>query len=294
MTTEQTTSIPTVDLNDGRSIPQLGFGVFQVSEEDTAPSVRCALQTGYRSIDTAAAYGNEAEVGEAIRQSGLDRDEVFLTTKLWNDDQGYDAAFRAFEHSLERLGFDQVDLYLIHWPAPGRGQYVETWRALCELKRDGRARSIGVSNFTVENLERVIDDSGVVPALNQIELHPRLIQSELRRFHSEHGIATEAWSPLAQGAAFKEPAVAQVAVKHGRTLAQVILRWHLQSGTIVIPKSQNPERMKENMMIFDFALDQTDMAAIAGLDDPKGSIGPDPNTFQGRSAVQAMIDTYGD
>ncbi len=280
MSTEQTTSVPTIDLNDGRAIPQLGFGVFQVSEQDTAPSVRCALQTGYRSIDTAAAYGNEGEVGEAIRESGLDRDEVFITTKLWNDDQGYDAAFRAFERSLERLGLDQVDLYLIHWPAPGRGQYVETWRALCELKRDGRARSIGVSNFTVENLQRVIDDSGVVPVLNQIELHPRLIQSELRRFHAEHGIVTEAWSPLARGGeVLGERVLNEIAATHQRTPAQVILRWHVQLGNVVIPKSVTPSRIKENFGIFDFSLSEEEMDSISKLDRGERT-GPDPAAFR--------------
>lgn len=280
MSTEQTTSVPTIDLNDGRAIPQLGFGVFQVSEQDTAPSVRCALQTGYRSIDTAAAYGNEGEVGEAIRESGLDRDEVFITTKLWNDDQGYDATFRAFERSLERLGLDQVDLYLIHWPAPGRGQYVETWRALCELKRDGRARSIGVSNFTVENLQRVIDDSGVVPVLNQIELHPRLIQSELRRFHAEHGIVTEAWSPLARGGeVLGERVLNEIAATHQRTPAQVILRWHVQLGNVVIPKSVTPSRIKENFGIFDFSLSEEEMDSISKLDRGERT-GPDPAAFR--------------
>lgn len=279
MSTEQTISTPSVEFNDGRSIPQLGFGVFQVSEEDTAPSVRCALQTGYRSIDTAAAYGNETEVGEAIRESGLNRDEVFLTTKLWNDDQGYDEAFSAFEHSLERLGVDQVDLYLVHWPAPARDRYVQTWRALCEFKRDGRARSIGVSNFTVEHLERIIDDSGVVPALNQIELHPRLTQSELRDFHAQHGIVTEAWSPLARGGdLLQEPVLLEIAAAHQRTPAQVVLRWHVQLGNVVIPKSVTPSRIKENFGIFDFSLSDDEIHSIETLESGERT-GPDPARF---------------
>ena len=278
MTTKETISIPRVDLNDGHSIPQLGFGVFQVSEEDTKPSVRCALETGYRSIDTAAAYGNEAEVGQAIRDSGLDRNEIFLTTKLWNDRQGAEAR-SAFEHSLERLGVDQVDLYLIHWPAPAQDRYVETWRTLCELRREGAARSIGVSNFTVENLKRIIDDTGVVPALNQIELHPRLIQSELRSFHAEHGIVTEAWSPLARGGdLLHEPVLNEIATTHQRTPAQVVLRWHIQLGNVVIPKSVTPSRIRENFGIFDFSLSDDEMRSIEELNSGRRT-GPDPATF---------------
>jgi diketogulonate reductase-like aldo/keto reductase len=265
------TSLPRLELNDGHTIPQLGFGVFQVPPDDTRQAVQFALDTGYRLIDTAAAYGNEAEVGEAVAQSGLPRHDVFITTKLWNDDQGRAEAARAFEHSLDRLAMDYVDLYLIHWPAPARGQYVDTWRALCELRQDGRARSIGVSNFTVENLERIIEATGVVPAVNQIELHPHLAQSELRRFHAEHGIVTEAWSPLERGGELLHDAtVTEIAGNHGRTPAQIALRWHIQLGNVVIPKSVTPSRIRENFHIFDFELSDEEMQAIAG---------PDPATF---------------
>lgn len=279
MTTQQTTSVPHLNFNDGHAIPQLGFGVFQVPPQDTAQSVLFALRTGYRSVDTAAAYHNEAGVGEALRRSGLAREEVFVTTKLWNDDQGYDKALRAFEHSLSRLGVDHVDLYLIHWPAPARGQYLDTWKALCELRQDGRARSIGVSNFTVENLERIIEATGVVPALNQIELHPRLIQSELRRFHAEHAIVTEAWSPLARGGdLLREPALQEISAAHDRTAAQVVLRWHVQLGNVVIPKSVTPSRIEENFRIFDFSLSEEEMRAIEQLNTGQRT-GPDPAAF---------------
>jgi len=275
------TSIPRLELNDGHTIPQLGFGVFQIPPEETRQAVRFALDTGYRLIDTAAAYGNEAEVGEAVAQSGLPRHDVFVTTKLWNDDQGHAEAVRAFEHSLDRLDMDYVDLYLIHWPAPARGQYVETWKALCELRQDGRVRSIGVSNFTVENLERIIEATGVVPAVNQIELHPRLGQSELRRFHAEKGIVTEAWSPLERGGQLlSEPSVVEIASRHGRTPAQIALRWHVQLGNVVIPKSVTPARIEENFRIFDFELSDEEMATIASLDCGQRT-GPDPATFGG-------------
>ncbi len=279
MTSNQTTASPLLDLRDGHRIPQLGFGVFQVSAEETVPSVLLALQTGYRSIDTAAAYDNETEVGEAIIRSELDREELFVTTKLWNDDQGHDEALSAFDHSLERLGLEYVDLYLIHWPAPARDRYVETWKAFTEIQRDGRARSIGVSNFTVENLERIIEATGVVPVLNQIELHPRLIQSELRRFHAEHEILTEAWSPIARGGdLLSEPVLKEIAAAHERTPAQVVLRWHMQLGNVAIPRSVTPSRIKENFAIFDFSLSDEDMRAIEELDNGKRT-GPNPETF---------------
>jgi 2,5-diketo-D-gluconate reductase A len=279
MTIDQTTSTPILDLTDGRRIPQLGFGVFQVSPEETGQAVGLALQTGYRLIDTAAAYGNEAEVGEAVAAGAVPRDEIFLTTKLWNDDQGHDNALSAFEHSLERLDMDYVDLYLIHWPAPRRGRYVETWKALCELQADGRARSIGVSNFTVENLEQIIEATGVVPAVNQIELHPRLAQPELRSFHRRHGIVTEAWSPLGRGGdLLQEPTLERIATQQGRTTAQVILRWHIQLGNVVIPKSVTPSRIEENFQILDFSLSEEEMRAIGELDAGK-RIGPDPARF---------------
>jgi len=270
--------VPNLPMNDGHEIPQLGFGVFQVPREETVGAVLHALKTGYRSIDTAAMYGNESEVAEAIARSELDRSEVFVTTKLWNSDQGRDRALRSFEGSLSRLGFDYVDLYLIHWPAPSLGLYVETWEAFTELQRDGRVRSIGVSNFTIEHLERIIDDSGVVPAANQIELHPQLQQVELRRFHSEHGIVTEAWSPLARGQMLRERVFEEIARRRERTPAQVILRWNVQLGNVVIPRSVNPSRIEENFNLFDFSLSDEEMETINGLDQ-SARIGPDPRTF---------------
>lgn len=272
------TAIPQLDLVDGRQIPQLGFGVFQVPPEDTAATVKRALEVGYRSIDTAAAYGNEAGVGEAIRESGLDRGDVFVTTKLWNDDHGHDAALQAFDASLERLGFDYVDLYLIHWPVPSDDRYVETWEALCELKASGRARSIGVSNFMIEQLERIID-AGEIPVVNQIELHPHFQQGELRRYHDDHDILTEAWSPLGQGQGIlDDPKIAEIASAHDRTPAQVVLRWHVQIGDVVIPKSVTAERIEENFRIFDFELSEEEMETFATLDSGR-RIGPDPATF---------------
>ena len=276
--TTRTESVPLVDLGDGNPMPQLGFGVFQVPLEETAQIVLWAFEVGYRSIDTAAAYENEAGVGEAIARSGLSRDQVFVTTKVWNDDHGHDRARRAFERSLERLDLEYVDLYLIHWPAPAAGRYVETWEALCELKSDGRARSIGVSNFLPEHLERIIEASGVTPVLNQIELHPRLQQPELRAFHSEHRIATEAWSPLGKGQLLGDETIRGIASAHERTPAQVVLRWHIQLGNVVIPKSVTPERIEENFHVFDFELTADEMEAIHGLD-AGDRTGPDPATF---------------
>jgi 2,5-diketo-D-gluconate reductase A len=279
MSIHETTSTPLLELGDRGQIPQLGFGVFQVSPEQTRQAVAHALQTGYRLVDTAAAYGNEAEVGEAIAVSGLQRSELFVTTKLWNDDQGHDNALSAFDHSLERLGMDYVDLYLIHWPAPSRGRYVETWKALCELKADGRARSIGVSNFTIQNLEEIIAATGVIPAVNQVELHPRLIQSDLRLFHREQGIVTEAWSPLGRGGdLLEEPVLEEIAGRHGRTPAQVVLRWHVQIGNVAIPRSVTPSRIEENLQVFDFALADGEVRAIDALN-ADTRIGPDPTTF---------------
>lgn len=278
MSTQDTTTVPYLDFHDGRRIPQLGLGVFQVPPEDTAEIVTHALNTGYRSIDTAAAYHNEPGVGEAIRGSDLPREEVFVTTKLWNSSHGHDRALRACEKSLERLGLEYVDLYLIHWPVPAEDKYVETWQALCELKADGRARSIGVSNFLVEHLERIIDATGEVPAINQVELHPKLPQAELRAFHSEHRILTEAWSPLARGDLLDEPTVRELADQHDRSPAQVILRWHIQLGNVVIPKSATPARVEENFRIFDFELTSQDMEAIAELNTGERT-GPDPATF---------------
>jgi 2,5-diketo-D-gluconate reductase A len=272
------TAVPSLKFKDGHQIPQLGFGVFQVPPENTAEAVTQALDVGYRHIDTAAAYRNEAGAGEAVTRSELERSDVFVTTKLWNDDHGHDNALRAFDQSLERLGFDYVDLYLIHWPQPDRDDYVETWEALTELKADGRARSIGVSNFQVEHLERIIDATGAVPALNQIELHPQLQQEELRRYHAEHGILTEAWSPLGQGQALEDEKIAEIAEAHDRTPAQIVLRWHVQLGNVVIPKSVTPSRIEENFRLFDFELSQAEMETIEALDSGQ-RIGPDPDTF---------------
>ena len=260
-------SVPDVTLNDGARMPQLGFGVWRVSADETERVVGEALRVGYRSIDTAAMYGNEEGVGRAVRASGVPRDQVFVTSKLWNDSHGYDAAVKAFDESQQRLGLDYVDLYLIHWPVPSRDLYVETFRALVRMVGEGRLRTAGVSNFEPEHLRRVIDEVGVTPAVNQVELHPYLPQTELRAFHAEHGIATEGWRPLGYGRdLLREPTVARVAEKHGRTPAQAVLRWHLQRGHIVIPKSATPSRIRENLDVFDFELDDNDMAAFAELD----------------------------
>jgi 2,5-diketo-D-gluconate reductase A len=273
-----TTSIPSVALHDGVSIPQLGFGVFQVPPEETQSAVEEALAVGYRHIDTAAAYQNEAGVGAAIAAAGLARDEVFVTSKLWNTEQGFDSTLRACERSLEALGMDRFDLYLIHWPVPSEDRFLDTWRAFEKIKADGQSRSIGVSNFRVEDLERVEREAEQLPTVNQIELHPNLQQAELRAWHAEHGVATEAWSPLAQGALLGDETIETIAAHHERSSAQVILRWHIQIGNVVIPKTVTPERVRENFELFDFELSEDDLAAIARLD--KGErIGPDPATF---------------
>jgi 2,5-diketo-D-gluconate reductase A len=271
-------SIPRITLNNGVTMPQLGFGVFQVPDEETATAVSSALRAGYRSIDTAAIYGNEQGVGKALAESGIARDELFVTTKLWNADQGYDATLAAFDASLEKLGLDHVDLYLIHWPTPARDLYADTWRALEKLYADGRTRAIGVSNFQPAHLERLLESASVVPAVNQIELHPGLQQRELRAFHARHGIATEAWSPLAQGAVLADGAVTAVAAKHGRTPAQVVLRWHLQTGNVVIPKSVTEARIRENLDVFGFELSAADIDALTALDRGMRT-GPDPDTL---------------
>ncbi|MCE4224357.1 aldo/keto reductase [Methylobacterium sp. C25] len=273
------TSVPRLALNDGASIPQLGFGVWQLPDAETPSVVGAALDRGYRSIDTASIYGNEAGVGRALQRSGLPRDEIFVTTKLWNDHQGYDSTLRAFDESLGRLGLDEVDLYLIHWPCPQRDLYVDTWRALAQLKQEGRARSIGVSNFQAEHLERIIADTGVVPAVNQIELHPHFQQRALRDVHARLGIVTESWSPLGQAKALNDPVLVEIARRHGRTPAQIVLRWHLDSGLVAIPKSATPSRIAENFSVFDIALTAEDQKAIATLDDVDGRIGPDPANF---------------
>ncbi|MFD6152925.1 MULTISPECIES: aldo/keto reductase [unclassified Streptomyces] len=257
---------PTVTLNNGVVMPQLGFGVFQVPDDETTAAVASALGAGYRSVDTAAVYGNERGVGRALASSGVPREELFVTTKLWNDDQGYDATLRAFDASLDKLGLEYTDLYLIHWPTPARDRYVDSYRALEKLLADGRTRAIGVSNFQPAHLERLVAETGVVPVLNQVELHPGLQQRELRATHAALGIATEAWSPLAQGALLKEDALTTLAERHDRSPAQIVLRWHLQSGNIVIPKSVTPARIRENLDVFGFTLSDEDMAAVDALD----------------------------
>ncbi len=272
--TDQTSIV----LDDGHAIPQVGLGVWQVPDDVAAGAVGEALRNGYRHVDTAAIYENERGVGEGLRQSGVAREDVFVTTKLWNENQGFDRTLRAFDESLARLGLDHVDLYLIHWPSPNRGLYVETWKAFVRLREEGRARSIGVSNFTAEHLDRLISETGVAPVLNQIELHPRFQQRALRRAHEERGIATQSWSPLGQGRLLADPAIAGIARRHGRTPAQVIIRWHIDSGLVVIPKSVTPSRIAENIDVFGFRLDQDDLNAIAALDEADGRIGPDPMT----------------
>ncbi|WP_216895208.1 aldo/keto reductase [Nocardia alni] len=274
----ETSAVPSIVLIDGKVIPKLGFGVFQVPESATEAAVMSALEVGYRSIDTAAAYSNETEVGTAVRKSGLPRDEVYLTTKLWNADQGYDSTLRAFDASMERLGLDYLDLYLIHWPVAAADRYLDTFRAFQALKSQGRVGSIGVSNFKVEHLERVIGETGETPVLNQIELHPNLVQAQLRAFHAEHGIATEAWSPLGQGTVLKDPVIARIAQEAERTPAQVVIRWHIQLGNIVIPKSVTPSRIQENFDVFSFELTPDQMREITALDSGTRT-GPHPDTF---------------
>ena len=271
--------VTTVRLNNGVEIPQFGFGVFQVPPEETAKTVRAAFDAGYRHIDTAQMYGNEEGVGQALAQSGLARDEVFLTTKLNNDGHGYDAARHRLDQSLEKLGTDHVDLYLIHWPRPQDDRYVDTWKGFEKAAAEGRARSIGVSNFTVAHLDRLAAETETVPAVNQIELHPRFTQPELRSYHAKHGIATEAWSPIGQGQGLlDDPTLAELAQKYGKTPAQVVLRWQIQLGNIVFPKSMRPERMAENIDVFDFELTPDDEKAVSGLD-VGGRQGPDPDDF---------------
>ncbi|WP_031509787.1 aldo/keto reductase [Streptomyces megasporus] len=271
--------VPNIILNNDVRMPQLGFGVWQVPDEEATPAVAHAIASGYRSIDTAALYHNERGTGRAIADSGVPREELFVTTKVWNDRHGYDSTLRAFDESLERLGLEYVDLYLIHWPAPRQDRYVETWKALEKLYADGRAKAIGVSNFKPTHLRRLMEETSIVPAVNQIELHPWFQQAESRAFHAEHGIATEAWSPLGQGKGLlDDPAIGEIARRHGRTPAQVVLRWHLQLGNLVIPKSVTPSRIEENIDVFDFALEDGDMAELAGLD-TGNRLGADPDTL---------------
>ncbi|KQY60318.1 oxidoreductase [Aeromicrobium sp. Root495] len=272
------TSVPTVTLNDGVQIPQLGFGVFQIDPADTQATVEKALEIGYRHIDTAKIYGNEAEVGAALRASGIARDELFVTTKLWNDDQGKDSTQKAFDESMEKLGLDVLDLYLIHWPTPERDLYVETWKVFEELFASGRVRSIGVSNFRVQDLQRLADEGLTTPSVNQIELHPSLTQDVLRAYHAEHGIKTEAWSPLAQGKILNEKIITDIAAAHDAEAGQVVLAWQLALGNIVFPKSVTTERIASNFASTELSLTGAEIDAISELNHDLRH-GPDPAAF---------------
>ena len=280
MTQIPATSVPNIRLNDGHSIPQLGFGVFKVDPAETGRIVTDALEVGYRHIDTARIYGTEEGVGRALAASGIPRDELYVTTKLWNDDQGTQSALDAFDASLDRLGLEYVDLYLIHWPVPAQDRYVESWNALAQIRESGRARSIGVSNFMVPHLERLIAETGVVPSVDQIELHPAHQQPDVVEFAAANGIAIESWGPLGQGKypLLELPAVTEAAAAHGKSPAQVVVRWHLQRGFIVFPKSNRRERMAENFDVFDFALSDVEVDAISALEDA-GRLGTDPHAF---------------
>ncbi|MGE2728503.1 aldo/keto reductase [Mycolicibacterium vaccae] len=276
------TDVPAIELNDGTRIPQLGFGVYQIPPNETAAAVKTALDIGYRHIDTAEMYQNEKGVGEGIRDAGIDRSEVYITSKLNNGFHRPDDARRAFDETISALGFDYVDLFLIHWPLPTLydGDFVSTWKTLEEFKKEGRARSIGVSNFQVAHLQRLADETDTVPVANQIEVHPYFANDEVRAYGREHGIATEAWSPIAQGRVLDDPVVTRIAESIGKTPAQVVLRWHIQRGDIVFPKSVTEQRIRDNFALFDFELSDDDFAAVSGLDKGEaGRIGPNPDTF---------------
>ncbi|TFD65347.1 aldo/keto reductase [Cryobacterium ruanii] len=272
------TAVPAITLNNGTTIPQLGFGTYQVTPETTKAATLAALEAGYRHIDTAEMYGNEKEVGEAIAESALDRSEIYVTSKLNNGFHDRADALDAFDRTLDALGFDYLDLFLIHWPLPAVGDFVETWKAMEEMQRSGRVRTIGVSNFQREHLQRLFDETDTVPAVNQIEVHPYLTQDSLRAFNSAHGIATEAWSPLAQGAVLSDPVILAIAGRVGKTAAQVTLRWHVQRGDIVFPKSVTRSRVDENFALFDFVLTEADIAAITALNRDERT-GPNPEEF---------------
>lgn len=274
--------VPAIELNDGGRIPQVGFGVFKIVPDDTAAAVKAALEAGYRHIDTAEMYGNERGVGQGVRDAGVDRADVYITSKLNNGFHRPDDARRAFDETLSALGSDYVDLFLIHWPLPTLydGDFVSTWQVLEEFARDGRARSIGVSNFQVPHLERLAKESSVVPAVNQVEIHPYFKNEEVRAYGREHGIAIEAWSPIARGTVLDDPVVERIANAVDKTSAQVVLRWHVQRGDIVLPKSVSPDRMRSNLDLFDFELNGADMEALSGLDrGESGRTGPNPDVF---------------
>lgn len=275
-----TTAIPTITLNNGVEMPQVGFGVFQVPNEETTAAVAAALKAGYRSIDTAAIYGNEEGVGKALAQSGIAREELFITSKIWIEDMGYEQTLEAFEATLQRLGLDYLDLFLIHWPAPEKDLYVETWKALEKLYADKKIRAIGVSNFQPAHLDKLIAAGTIVPAVNQVELHPALQNREVIAANAEHGVVTEAWSPLAQGAMLTEETILAIAEAHKVTAAQVILRWHLQEGRVIIPKSVTESRIIANLDLFGFELTSEELANIDALD-RDGRTGPNPDTFNG-------------
>ncbi|WP_277962557.1 aldo/keto reductase [Pseudomonas sp. RIT-To-2] len=273
-------SAPLITLNDGVRIPQLGLGVWQLDDAQAYESSKAALAAGYRHIDTAMIYGNEAGVGRAVAESDLAREKIFITTKLWNADQGFDSTLRAFDASLKRLGLETLDLYLIHWAIPKKGAYRDTWKAFVRLQQEGRVRSIGVSNFNAEHLEHIIDDTGVVPSVNQIEIHPDFNQQALSQWCRDKGIVTESWSPLGQGGELlKLPLFAEIAQRHGKTPAHVILRWHVQNGHVVIPRSSNAQRIAANIDVFDFELSHQELEAIAQLKQT-GRLGPDPETIE--------------
>lgn len=271
-------NVQNIQLNDGNFMPQLGFGLWQVTDQEAEEKVLHAIKVGYRSIDSAQIYGNEEGLGRAIHKCGLPRKELFITTKVWNTEHGYDTAMESVEVSLKKLGLDYIDLLLIHWPAPKKNLYVETWKALIQLKKDGRVKSIGVSNFNADHLERIIEETSFIPAVNQIELHPRFQRHDLRAVHDRFNIKTESWSPLGQGQVLNDPTIKKMAEKHGKSPAQIIIRWHLDQGLIAIPKSVTPSRIEENFNVFGFTLDETDHRMIREMDDPAGRIGPDPMT----------------
>lgn len=271
---------PYVTLNDGNRMPQLGFGMWKIGDSEAPTLVGQAIEIGYRSIDSAQIYENEAGLGEALKLSPVKREELFITTKIWNSEQGFETTMRSFEVSMKKLGLEYLDLLLIHWPSAFRNLYSETWKALVELQKQKRVRSIGVSNFMPANLDRIIQDSGVVPAINQIELHPRFQQKELQGIHKKYGIQTEAWSPLGQGSLLSDSTLLKIGKKYNKSSAQIILRWHLQKNFVVIPKSSNPARIAQNFQLFDFELDASSMLEIEGMDDQKGRIGPNPDTAE--------------